>query len=56
VTILRDQEGAECLGARLRDKAAKEYSWLGVGERLNAIYDSVAPGLQSNWSPEGASA
>jgi len=56
VAILRDQEGARCLGDRLRDKAVKEYSWLGVGERLNAIYNSVASGLQSNWSPEGASA
>lgn len=38
--ILRDQARAEQLGAQSRQKATEDYSWLAVGKRLLAIYDS----------------
>jgi glycosyltransferase involved in cell wall biosynthesis len=39
--ILQDRSRARQLGAQGRLKAAADYSWLSVGERLRGIYESV---------------
>jgi len=56
VCVLRDQEWAAQLGARVRQKAAEEYSWLGVGKRLSDIYNSIASASQGKWLRKGAHA
>jgi glycosyltransferase involved in cell wall biosynthesis len=39
--ILKDQARAQQIGAQGRQKAAADYSWLAVGNRLKTIYDAV---------------
>lgn len=54
VRVLRDREWAGQLGSKLRQKAAEEYSWLGVGRRLSEIYNSVAMPAKWKWPRKGA--
>jgi glycosyltransferase involved in cell wall biosynthesis len=48
IGILDDQDWARDLGARSRQKAALEYSWLRVGMRLGDIYQSISELTSSN--------
>jgi glycosyltransferase involved in cell wall biosynthesis len=47
IGILDDHDWAQELGARSRQKAALEYSWLRVGRRLGDIYQQIS-GLPSS--------